>query len=131
MAKKVEHVIETKKDRRFLSCQLTSEELTAAADAMAQGLDDREALEGELATIKAQYKGKLEQCEANINAKKRLVRDKREIRPVEVEIVTDLTDCTLQVTRLDTSEIIEDRPLTGDEKQLKITFEDKDGDSDS
>ena len=131
MAKKVEHVIETKKDRRFLSCQLTSEELTAAADAMAQGLDDREALEGELATIKAQYKGKLEQCEANINAKKRLVRDKREIRAVEVEIVTDLTDCTLQVTRLDTSEIIEDRPLTGDEKQLKITFEDKDGDSDS
>jgi len=120
MAKKTP-VIEIKKDRRFLMTKLTADEVAAAADDVARYLDDLTGLEAELTTVKSQFKARIEQCEANIAAKARLVREKKEIRPVDVEERYDMTECTLTVVRLDTGELIEERPLTGNEKQMKIT----------
>jgi hypothetical protein len=119
-----EPVIMTRKDRRFLTCQLTEEEIRAAAEAMARYHDDKQELEEQITSIKAEFKAKIEQCEANIRAQKRLVRDKRETRPVDIEITSNFTDCTVTTTRLDTGEIIEDRKMTGDERQLRITDDD-------
>lgn len=119
-------VVQKRKDRRHLFCKLTEAELAEASDDLARYLDDAEALEAELATIKSQYKAKLEQCQGNIQARKRLVRDKREMRAIDVETTMDFTNCTLTVVRLDTGEVIENRALTGDEKQLQITFSESD-----
>ena len=121
--KQVEHSIVTKKDRHYLMCKLTPEEISQASDDLARHLDEHEAVENELAALKSQFKGKLELAQANINTKKRLVRDKREMRYVDVEVVSDYTECTIRITRLDTGEIVEDRKMTGDEKQLKIEFD--------
>lgn len=119
----VKHSIATKKDRRYLTCHLTHEEVSRASDELARHLDEKEAIESELTAIKSQFKAKIEQADANIGVKKRLVRDKKEMRPVDVEVVSDYTDCTVKVTRTDTGEIIEDRKMTGDEKQLRIEFD--------
>lgn len=126
MAKKqADNTVVKTRDRRFLMCALTDEELKQAADDLAMYLDDLQSLDSELATIKSQFKGRIEQCEANVNAKKRLVRDKKEMRPVEVEVESDYSACMIRVTRLDTGDVIESRPMTGDEKQLQMEFQEE------
>lgn len=124
MAKKNEDTTtQIVKDRQFLSCQLTAEELAAAAQDLARLIDDQHAIDDEFATVKSQFKAKLEQVEANIGVKARLVRDKREIRSVDIEKTLDYTNCTVVVVRLDTGQVIESCKLTGDEKQLKLPLE--------
>ncbi len=112
--------IQIRTERQFLQCKLTPEEQEQAAQDLARLLDDLQGLEEQLTSIKTDFKGKIEQCEANINVKKRLVRDKRELRPVDCEVQSNFTQCTVRVTRKDTGEVIEDRKMTGNEAQLKI-----------
>ena len=124
MAKQDAPVLEVKKDRRFLMCALTAEELAGTSDALARYIDDSAAIKDELDTIKAQFKGRTEQCEANIKAAARLIRDKKELRTVDIEVRSDYTNCTITVVRLDTNEVVEAaRPMTGEEKQLQIDFD--------
>ena len=123
--KQAANSIVTKKDRKYLMCKLTPEEISQASDDLARHLDEQEAIKNEMDALKSQFKGKLELAQANINTKKRLVRDKREMRYVDVEVVSDYTECTIRVTRLDTGETIEDRKMTGDETQLKIEFDEE------
>jgi len=115
--------IEVIKDRQFLQCKLTEDELAQAAQDLARLIDDQKAVDDEFDTIKSQFKAKLQKIDGDIGFKARLVRDKREIRSVDVEKTLDYTDCTIQVIRLDTGATIEVRKMTGDEKQLKLPLE--------
>jgi len=117
-----EPVIEGKKHRDFLLCQLTDQELQAAAQDLAKLIDDHHALEDDLAALRAQFKAKIEQCGADINTKARLVRDRCEVRLVDVEVRYDYTACTVTTVRLDTNEA-KTRNMTGDEKQLQINYD--------
>jgi hypothetical protein len=50
-------------------------------------------------------------------------KDGYEHRWVDCEITLNMTTCRALVTRKDTGEIVEDRPMSPDEKQLQIEFE--------
>ena len=120
--KKPEDTIIVKPQQRHLMCTLTEEELADAAQAMARYDDDGQALEDDFAVLKQQFKAKLDQCRADFQAKKRLVREKKELRPTDVVVSTNYTTGRLTAARPDTGEIIEDRKLQGEEKQMKVPF---------
>lgn len=122
MAKKNKPVVIETRDRRHLMCDLTEAELAEAAQSLARHLDDYQALEDYLSAIKQQFKANLDRCKADIQKQKRLVRERKELRMTDVAVSTNYTTCRLTVTRTDTGEVIEDRKLRGEERQMKASF---------
>lgn len=113
----------TKQQTEYLKCDLTREEVEAAASDLAKELDDLQALENQLTALKAEFKAKIEKCEATIRVKQRLVRDKYEHRNVECDVVYNYTKCTVIIIRKDIDKIVEERKMTLGEKQMKMDFD--------
>jgi len=124
--KTVKESVISKSDRKLLKCLLTVEEHMKYARELAEELGRKQAAEEELAAVKAEYKGKIEASEAKIRGNQRLVKDGYEHRWVDCAVESNMRTCKVMVTRKDTGEIIEDRPMTPDEKQLQIDFKDED-----
>jgi hypothetical protein len=123
MAKGKESKIKTTHQKQWLRCILTPEERAKAVeklvntiDAMNKAVDDREA-------VTKQMKGKEAQLEADINATNMLVRNNSELRNVETTLTLDYTTLRAIESRDDTGEVIDDRPMNDEEKQLKMDFD--------
>ncbi len=123
MAKKEKDKIATKQQSEYLKCMLTTEEVAMAANDLAKLLDDEKALETQLISIKADFKAKLEKCQADINVKQRLVRDKYEYCPVECDVEYNYTTLTVKLTRKDLNIMVEERKMTLGEKQMTMDFD--------
>ena len=115
--------IATKQQMEYLKCALTVDEVAVAANDLAKLLDDYQALESALASVKADFKAKLEKCDADVRIKARLVRDKYEYRNQECDVEYNHTTLTIKVTRKDTKEVIEERKMTSEEKQMTLEFD--------
>jgi len=117
--------IATKEQTEYLKCALTAKEVAVAANDLAKLLDDSQALDDQLVSVKADFKAKLEKCEAGIRVSQRLVRDKYEYRNVDCEVEYNYSTLMVKITRKDTSEIVEDRKMTLGEKQMTIDFDEE------
>lgn len=117
MGKKSEPTISTTKDRRLLMCALTAEEMQAASSQLADAVHTRDRVRDEKKTVVSQMNARINQLDGDINLLAQKIKDNAEQRAVECEITANYTECTIQVKRLDTCEIIDDRKMTGDEKE--------------
>ena len=111
--------IATKQQTEYLKCSLTKSEIAIAADDLAKFLDDLQALESGLTSVKA----KIEKCEAEIKIKQRLVRDKCEYRNVDCDIEYNYSLLTVKSIRKDTGEVTEERNMTMSEQQITMDFD--------
>lgn len=121
--KKKESKIKTTHEVRNLKCKLTPEELTTASEEMAKGLDEIQALEESLESVKKDFKARTTAAEARVNVNKNLVRNKYAYRDVPCELVLNYTKQTATSTRSDTGEVFEERPLSHHEKQMDMGFD--------
>jgi soluble cytochrome b562 len=129
MAKKKD-AIRVVDDSQVLRCDLTEEQVRNAAQCLARQLGDKEILDDQLKSIKADMKAKLEKCQAEINLAARLVRDKFEMKNVPVSKEFNYTQGMVTIIRKDCGEIVEARKMTGLEKQQEIDFDGPDKDFD-
>ena len=121
--KEKEEKIATKQQTEYLKCVLSKEEVAVAANDLAKLLDDSQALESGLASVKADFKAKLEKCEADTRIKQRLVRDKYEHRYVDCNVEYNYSTLKVKIARKDTGEIIEERNMTMGERQTTMDFD--------
>lgn len=115
--------VSTKQRQEYLRCLLTTDEVALAANELAKQLDDLAIITAELTTVKAEFKAKAEKCKAEITIQQRLVRDKREHRNVDCDVIYNFTQLTVTVTRKDTGEVVENRKMSSSEKQMKLNFD--------
>ena len=99
-----------------LKCMLTEDEVKQAGEAMAKFVQDTARLEGDLKSIKASFKAKIEAAAAGIIDNSNKVRDKYEYRDVDCMQSMNFTVHTIKVTRADTKIVIENRKMTNKEK---------------
>ena len=116
----VEKNIEREKVVQPLKCEFTPEELLDLADEMTQKMDTREKKQSEFDSIKKQYNGELSTLDEEVRVKQRLIRDKYEFRSIPCQIERDYNTRTFTLTRLDTSEIVEQRKLRASELQRRM-----------
>jgi len=114
--------IKSNVEDRFLDYKLTEKEVAEASQSLATHLGQRSSLDDQLKTIKAEFKAKIEKCQADINLQARLVRDQKETRLIPCDVEYNYTTCMIKVTRKDTKEIVSDRKMIGDEKQMDMKF---------
>jgi hypothetical protein len=103
-----------------LSCKLTTEEFEERAKSLAEAHEDRKGLESNHEMLKRQMKSEAAELEAKIDVLAAVVSRKSEMRQVEVEEQADLVKLKAFRYRMDTGEVINERPLTEDERQEKI-----------
>ena len=114
----------TRKVTKALPCKLTDDEVLKYGRDIARAVSDRERIDGELNSVKADYKGKLAEQEAIIGKLSPRVHSGIETREVECEEVKNWTRGTVTVIRQDTGERIEDRPMREDEKAMQLNLGD-------
>lgn len=114
MAEKKEKVTK-EKTKEFLKCMLTTEELLAYGERMADAQDEAMRLQSQFDSIKKEYNGKIEARKAEAERLGGVVRAKYEHREVECEVVTNYTKMTVTVTRLDTGVVEKSRRMTAEE----------------
>ena len=121
MAKKDETPkVKTTHETRLLKCELTEEEVRVAAQELARNLDELEALDDQLGQVKADFKTQIVSKEAAAKVQRNLVRNKYDYRNTQCSMVLDYTNGTVTVTREDTGEVIKERKMLAEEKQMSM-----------
>ena len=114
--------IDTKNSKKLLRVPLTNEELLQHGADLAEAQQELDEINDELKTIKADYKMRTTAIEARAAKLGNLVRQKYDLRQVEVEITLDFDEGIVTVVRLDNDEVAEQRPMDDDEKKRELNL---------
>jgi len=109
----------------YLKCPLTDQELKREAEKMANAFSKLSELEGTLKSAKKQIESEIAKVEADLSLAVEKYRSTFEMRNVECEVEKNFQTNTVTVIRLDTLEIIRERALTGEERQLMLDLQKK------
>lgn len=105
-----------------LACQLTTEELAAAANKLAGLLKEREALAQKKKDAVAKFSGEISELDAIIKGMEQVIND-GEVRAVSCEWHYSWEKKKKRLIRLDTSEEVRNASITDEDKQLRIWME--------
>ncbi len=117
--------MENEKTKEYLKCPLTEAELRAQAEKMAQNLSQIAQYEADLKSIKKQIESDIARCQADLGSAVEKFRSGFEMRNVDCEVQKDFQTNTVRTYRLDTGEMIRERALTAEERQLMLDLEKK------
>lgn len=124
MAKKTDlPSVKTTHETRLLKCALTEIELRDAGQELARHLDELEVLDDKLKEVKADFKAQIEAKEAAAKVQRNLVRNKYDYCPTACTMVLNYTAGTVVVTRDDTKEIVVDRKMLAEEREMDMGFD--------
>ena len=107
-----------------LGCPLTAEERAQSADRLAGTIQDLEALEDEKKAEMADLNTRKKSLTKSLRVLTRHVKDGVAMRSVSCDLVLNQTKQTATLIRKDTREEVFVRPLTEEERQLPLDFDD-------
>jgi len=103
---------------RDLSCSLSTKERAEAANKLADVLDDIARLEDDKKTMAADLNAQIKRLTAEVRQLTRQVKEGTATRSVLCELKLNWTKLTATTVRTDTGEVVDERGMTEDEKQL-------------
>lgn len=103
-----------------LECKLTSEEIRNLGVALANAIGELESLEQEKADFMADLKSRQKDARAKMKLLAEKIRSGLEVRLVECRIEKDFLANAVRAYRLDTGDLVEERPMTPEERQMML-----------
>lgn len=126
MAKtKDKDVIQKTQELHRVKCALTTDEKAEAAMQLANAYQAIESLAIEKKTAMTDFTQRKEKFIEHIHVTSLMVKEGVAMRSVNCELRLNHSKQRVILVRLDTDEIIEEREMTADEKQMKLEFEKK------
>jgi len=122
MSKRKDVIQKTQEPHR-VKCVLTSDEKAEAAMELANAYQAMESLAIEKKTAMTAFKQRKEKLEEQIHITSLMVKEGVAMRNVTCELQLNYSKLTATIKRIDTGEIVEEREMTRDEKQMKLEFE--------
>lgn len=122
---KTKDVIQKTQEPHRVKCILTSDEKAEAAMELANTHQAMESLAIEKKAAMTAFKQRKEKLEEQIHVTSLMVKEGIEMRSVECELQLNHSKQRAILIRLDTQEIVKEREMTSDEKQMKLEFEKK------
>jgi hypothetical protein len=104
----------------YLKCPLTETEMKKEAEKMANCFSKLSELEGVLKSAKKQIESDIARVEAELTSSVEKYRSGFEMRNIECRIDKDFQTNTVRTIRLDTNEMIRERALTSEERQMEM-----------
>ena len=117
--------IEERKTTRVLKYVFTSTERLDMGDHLANGFRNLQSTQDELSAVQAQYKSAMKRIQGEITGIVHKVNSGWEMRTTECKEVLNYRTGNAEIFRLDTGELIEERPLTATERQYKLHLVEK------
>ena len=108
------------KEIRNLKCDLRKDEVNSRGEQVAILVGESADLEQARKDANDTAKKENQRCESSITRLSRQVRERAEWRDVECAWERDDADQTMRLVRTDTGEVVWHRPLTSDEKQIRM-----------
>lgn len=106
--------------REVLPCTLTSDETRARGEEAAKIQGDIERVQEQKTAAAADFKAQIETL-ADRRAKiSREIRERQEFREVDTIVRRNEVDLSVETVRVDTGELVRDRPMSESEKQLTL-----------
>jgi len=106
--------------KEYLKCLLTEKEKTELSAKIAKAISDRASAEAKLKEVGASIKAQIAQLDAEISEKALQINNGYEYRNVECRMDKDYRLGSVTITRLDTGEVIRERAMTVEERQLEL-----------
>jgi hypothetical protein len=107
-----------------LSCDLTEAELAKYSQGLAETTVDIADEEGGQKSVKAEMVAKLKMMKAFQSILATKISRKAELRDVDVVSELDFDKSVYRETRLDTGEVVKERPIRDDERQENLDISD-------
>lgn len=125
MAKKTkeEDLVKVTHEPHKLPCRLGTKEKAEAAEALATTIQATESLELERKSVLGDFKSRMDGLKESIHTLTLNVKDSVQMRSIECELHLNYTKLTATLIRSDNNEIVEERPMTDEEKQMNFDFE--------
>lgn len=121
----IEKNIEREETNERLKCYLTDGEKLECADVLAKKMNEREIKQDEFDSIKKQFSGEISTLDNEIKNAQRLYYDGYEFRLIACQVERDYNTKTYTLTRVDTGEVVETRPLRPSEMQRKLLLDEQ------
>ena len=119
MAKKND-LIKVTHEPHTLGCKLGVKEKAEAADQLATVIQSAESLELEKKSVLGDFKSRMDALKERIHNLTMQVKDGVEMKSIKCELRLDYTKLTASLIRMDSGEIVEERPMTEEEKQMEM-----------
>lgn len=103
-----------------LKCILTEEELREVGRRMARSVQEKKEAEDALKNVKKQYEQVITGADAQINLCASKIQSGYEFREVECEVLRNYESGIIFVVRCDTGEQESSRPMTKEERQMRL-----------
>jgi hypothetical protein len=123
MAKNREIVKHTE-ETHTLPCKLTTEEIADAAEELASAIQELEGVEIEKKAVAKEYNSQVDNIKKRIHRLMTHVKNGVAYRSVKCDLQFHIKKVLAILVREDTGDIIEERPMTEEEKQMQIEFSD-------
>lgn len=117
--------IKRKQVRELCKCILTTNELLAYGQKMADSTQEIRSLEDQLTSVKKDFQARIDQQDAEVGRLSSALRSGYEHRDTDCELIMNWTDKTVKLVRLDTGEVIRSRVMSDDEKQMPLDVVDE------
>jgi len=105
-----------------LACKLTTEDRAVAAGQLAEAIQNLESLEIIRKTETKNFNSLKQQFTGSIHRLSREVANGEAVRSVDCELRLNRSKLTTTLVRTDTGEIVSERPMTDEEKQMDIDY---------
>ena len=93
---------------------------------MARNISSKTSLEDEKKAVAADFTSRISRVDGDINTSATKLNQGYEMRNIECEIIKDFEEKVIRYKRTDTEEIVDVKPMKGDDLQLEM-FEDEVG----
>lgn len=111
--------------KRFLKYIFNEGEIKDLGAKLAKTFSDHNEAENRLKSVSTQIKSEITALEGMMNSMAEKIRSGYEHREIECKRELDYRLGTVTITRLDTGEVIEERPMDAEEKQRKLDLQPK------
>ncbi len=116
-------MLQTSYTEKELECRLTDAELLDLGKQLARANTNLEEQEEKKKEVTKQLAADVESARNAAISLSRRLNSGTEYRRVRCQIVRDLETCTVRAIRLDTHEVVSERTMTDEERQLKLDWE--------
>jgi hypothetical protein len=111
--------------KKYLIYKFTEDEIKELGKSLAKAFSDHSEAEGHLKSASTQIKAELSALEGNMTMMSEKIRSGYEHRNIDCRKEFDYRLGTVTITRLDTGEVVEERPMDAEETQRKLDLQPK------
>jgi hypothetical protein len=119
-----DEMVQTEDLERSLKVNFTEKERFQLGSQLGEALRRLKSTQNDLAAVSAQYKSDIKQIDAEIGSLAERLNSGWEMRKVKCVRIKDYNVGMIQIKRLDTLEIVEERAMDAEERQMGL-FEEK------